>query len=86
MTMGRRQFLATSAAATILPSLGTAKYYEHNLVAEPIVTSLVPGYDFRTEMLFRNHIQIGLMNLCRLMLAPTGITLITTPKSKWHEG
>ena len=51
MTMDRRQFLATSAAATILPSLGSAKYYEHNLVAEPIVTSLVPGYDFKTEML-----------------------------------
>ena len=51
MTMDRRQFMATSAAATILPSLGAAKYYAHNLVAEPIVTSLVPGYDFRTEML-----------------------------------
>ena len=36
MTMDRRQFLATSAAATILPSLGAAKYYEHNLVAEPM--------------------------------------------------
>jgi FtsP/CotA-like multicopper oxidase with cupredoxin domain len=51
MTMDDVNFWPASAAATILPSLGAAKYYEHNLVAEPIVTSLVPGYDFKTEML-----------------------------------